>query len=110
MYDRTALPEKMWSNSILNEFPTFHAQYAVELLHTLGCRFDNIYLANENLRQVMIDFAKRDDQCFYQLAYHAYRQLQINESYDLMTVFNEQEFNTMKGEAKETTDNSVSDL
>ncbi len=100
----------MWSNLILNEFPTYHAQYAVELLHTLGSIFDNIYFSNENLRHVMIEFAKQDDQCFYQLALHAYRQLQINESYDLMTVFNDREFNAMKDSLQEAAKNPVGDL
>jgi hypothetical protein len=99
----------MWSNSILDEFPTYYTQYAIELLHTLGSKFDKIYFANENLRHVMIDFAKQDDQCFYQLALHAYQQLQINEFYDLMTVFNDQEFNAMKDSLKEAAESPVGD-
>lgn len=86
----------MWSNSILNEFPTYYSQYAIELLHSLGSIFDTNYLANENLRNLMIDLAKRDDKCFYQLALHAYKQLQINNSFDLMTVFNNENFNSTK--------------
>jgi hypothetical protein len=86
----------MWSNSILNEFPTFNAQYAIELLHSLGSVFDNHYLKNGNLRNVMQDFAKRDDKCFYQLALHAYKKLQKYDSFDLRTIFNEEEFLVIK--------------
>jgi hypothetical protein len=98
----------MWSNSILNQFPTYQAQYAIELLHSLGSIFDNNYLNNENLRNVMIDLAKQDDKCFYQLALHAYRQLQIDNSLDLITVFNDEKFNSMKDLLKEDVENSVS--
>lgn len=97
----------MWSNSMLKEFPTFHSQYAVELLHSLGSIFDNNYLSNENLRNLMIDLAKQDDKCFYQLALHAYKTLQLNNSFDLMTIFNDEKFNTMKDSLEEDTTNPV---
>jgi hypothetical protein len=98
----------MWSDSLLNEFSTFKAQYAIEILHSLGSIFDRSYLTNENLRQVMINLAKRDEKCFYQLALHAYEQLQINDSFDLSTVFNEEEFDTVKNFIDEDLKNPVS--
>jgi hypothetical protein len=100
----------MWSNSIINKFPTFHAQYAVELLHSLGAVFDTHYLTNENLQNIMHDFAKRDDNCFYQLALHAYRELRMNSSFDLTTIFNDEAFYTMNDSLKEEIENSVSEI
>ena len=86
----------MWSNQILNEFPTFISQYAMELLHSLGSIFDTKYFSNEDLRNLIIDYAKRDDQCFYQLALHAYRQLKLNDTFDLCQIFTEDNFNRLK--------------
>ncbi|CAF1146461.1 unnamed protein product [Rotaria sordida] len=85
----------MWSKSFINKFPTFDAQYAIELLHSLGSIFDSNYSTNENLRNKMIQLAKRDDKCFYQLALYAYKKLQENNSFDLTTVFNDEEFTAM---------------
>ncbi|CAF1034913.1 unnamed protein product [Rotaria sordida] len=58
----------MWSKSFINEYKTFYCQYTIELLHLLGFVFDNNYSTNENLRNMMIELAKRNDKCFYQLA------------------------------------------
>ncbi|CAF2732560.1 unnamed protein product [Rotaria sp. Silwood2] len=85
----------MWSKSFISEYTTFDAQYAIELLHSLGSVFDNNYSTNENLRNVMIELAKRDNKCFYQLALHVYKKLQRNNSFDLTTVFNDEEFNAI---------------
>ncbi|CAF3141033.1 unnamed protein product [Rotaria sp. Silwood2] len=81
-----------WSNSFLDPYPTFGTRYALEMLHSLGSLFDNKYITNESLRTIMIDLANRDDKCFYKLALNAYQNLQKNESLDLMTIFNEDEF------------------
>jgi hypothetical protein len=97
----------MWSNSILDEFPTFQTQYAIELLHSLGPIFDNNYLRNENLRNVMIDLAKRHEESFYQLAYNAYRQLNTNDSVDLLSIFNEEGFNAIKNFLEQIATNPV---
>lgn len=86
----------MWSNTILNEFPTFTSQYAMQLLHSLGSKFDTIYFSNANLQSIMLDFAKRDDHCFYQLASHAYWKLRRNQQYDLSEIFNEEKFNILE--------------
>jgi len=86
----------MWSNTILNEFPTFTSQYAMELLHSLGSKFDKIYFSNENLQSIMLDFAKRDDHSFYHLASHAYWKLRRNQQYDLLDIFNEEKFNALQ--------------
>ena len=44
----------------------------------------------------LIDLAKRDAECFYQLALHAYRELGLDKSFDITTIFTDEEFNTMK--------------
>lgn len=82
----------MFSNIILNEFTTFTSQYAMELLLSLGSKFETNYLKNESLGDLMVGFAKRDSQCFYQLALHAYWKLKRNEEYDLFEIFNERKF------------------
>jgi hypothetical protein len=92
----------MWSNSILDEFPTFQTQYAIELLHSLGPIFDNNYLRN-----VMIDLAERHEESFYQLAYNAYRQLKTNDSVDLLSIFNEEGFNAIKNFLEQIATNPV---
>ncbi|CAF4720264.1 unnamed protein product [Rotaria sp. Silwood1] len=84
--------QKSWSNSFLDSYKTFGAQYALEMLHSLGSSFDNKYVMNESLQTMMIDLANKDDKCFYKLALNAYHSLQKNESLDLMTIFNEDEF------------------
>jgi hypothetical protein len=86
----------MWSNEILHELPTFTSQYAMELLHSLGSIFDTKYFSNDTLRTLISDYAKRDDQCFYQLALHAYRQLKLNNGSALSEIFTEGKFNQLK--------------
>ena len=86
----------MWSDTILNEFPTFTSQYAMELLHSLGSKFDTNYLKNESLGHLMIDFAKRDGYCFYHLALDAYWKLKRNDEYDLFETLNEQKFTAVQ--------------
>jgi hypothetical protein len=86
----------MWSSEILEEFPTFTSQYAMELLHSLGSIFDTKYFSNDTLRTLVADYAKRDDQCFYQLALHAYLQLKHDKESDLGETFTEKHFNLLK--------------
>jgi len=86
----------MCSNTNFTEFTTFTGQYAMELLHSLGSKFDTSYFSNESLQSMMVDFAKRDDHCFYQLASHAYWKLRRNNQYDLFEIFNEEKFNTVQ--------------
>lgn len=86
----------MWSNTILDEFTTFTSQYAMELLHSLGSKFDTNYFKNESLGHLMADFAKRDSQCFYQLALHAYWKLKRKDEYDLFEIFNEENFTAVQ--------------
>ena len=86
----------MWSDGILHELPTFTSQYAMELLHSLGSIFDTKYSSNDTLRALISDYAKRDDQCFYQLALHAYRQLKLNNGSDLSEIFTEENYNQLK--------------
>ncbi|CAF1118346.1 unnamed protein product [Rotaria sordida] len=81
-----------WSNSFLDPYQTFRARYALEILHSLGSLFDNKYATDESLRTMMINLANRDDKYFYKLVLNAYQGLQKNESFDLMTIFNEYEF------------------
>ena len=86
----------MWSNEIFNEYPTFISQYAMELLHSLGTKFHAIYFTNESLRSMMIDFAKCDDHCFYQLVLHAYWKLKNNAQYNLLDIFNAEKFHDVQ--------------
>lgn len=83
------------SQSLINEYPTFYSQYAIELLHTRGEKFDNLYLNDESLRNIMIALAKKNDRCFYELAKHAYLQLKKDQVIDLKTIFNDEEFDDM---------------
>ncbi|CAF1332700.1 unnamed protein product [Rotaria sp. Silwood1] len=96
----------MWSKFFISEYTTFDAQYAIELLHSLGSVFDNSYSTNETLRNLMIKLAKRDEKCFYQLALYAYKKLQRNKSFDLTTVFNDEEFNAIYDFYKRDEENS----
>lgn len=68
----------------------------MELLHSLSLKFDTIYLSDENFRSTMINFAKCDDNCFYQLASHAYWKLRHNKQYDLLEIFNQEKFDKMQ--------------
>ena len=97
----------MYSNTILNEFPTFTSQYAVELLHSLGSKFDTAYISNENLRNLMINFAKNDQYGFYQLALHAYHLLKINDDFDLCEIFNEENFNKIRAVFQQNSNDST---
>ncbi|CAF3170689.1 unnamed protein product [Rotaria sp. Silwood2] len=81
-----------WSNSFLEPYQTFKNRYALEMLHSLGFVFDNKYSTNTSLQTMMISLAKRDEKNFYKLALIAYQTLQKDESVDLMTIFNENEF------------------
>ncbi|CAM4813503.1 unnamed protein product [Rotaria magnacalcarata] len=92
--------------TFLSEFPTFNAQYAIELLHSLNSTFDSQCSTNENLRNIMLDLAKRDDNCFYETALRAYRQLQNDKSHDLTTIFNNKEFNDTYNFCKKERENS----
>ncbi|CAF1424261.1 unnamed protein product [Rotaria sp. Silwood1] len=83
---------QLWSNSFLDPYQTFKNRYAFEMLHSLGSVFDNKYSTNTSLQTMMISLAKRDDKNFYKLALIAYQVLQKDESVDLMTIFNENEF------------------
>lgn len=98
----------MWSESYFNEYSTFYGQYALELLHSLGCIFDNAYSNNENLRNKMIHLAKQNDYCFYELAFEAYKRLQQNKSFNLTTVFNEQTLSAQPNFNRNDRENPVS--
>ncbi|CAF0940803.1 unnamed protein product [Rotaria sordida] len=95
----------MWSKSFINEYKTFYCQYTIELLHLLGSVIDNNYSTNENLRNMMIELAKRDDKCFYQLALYAYKRLQRNNSFYLTTAFNDEEFTAIYDSHKKDEEN-----
>ena len=97
----------MWSNTFLSEYPTYTSQYAMELLHSLGSKFDINYMSDDNLRNLMINFAKRDSQCFYQLALHAYWKLKRQTDYNLFEIFTEDKFIEIQDFLQETTDDWV---
>ena len=85
-------PCQSWDKIEFNWYATENAQYAISMLHSLGYLFEDKYLTNQNLQNVMIDFVEKDDQRFYQLATIAFRHLQDCHWLDLNTIFNQKQF------------------
>lgn len=76
-----------WSNDIFTDYSSEHSRYSLSLLHSLGYVFDDKYLNNKTLQQLMIDLARRDDRYFYQLALKAFYELKRCFWIDLMKIF-----------------------
>jgi hypothetical protein len=86
----------MWSAELIDQFPTFYSQYAIELLHSLGDRFDQRFVSDVRLRDTMIELAKQDECAFYKLALHVCQKLEESAAFDPATVFNKEDFNSWK--------------
>ena len=86
--------KSQFRSKYFDDYRTFDAQYASEMLDSLDSEFLNKYST----------LAKRNYKRFYELALSAHQQLRKNKSLDLTTVFNEEEFNSIPQNSDQVSD------
>ncbi len=70
--------------------------YGMSMLHSLGYLFDDKYLMNKSLQSAMLELAENDGKRFYQLALKACDELKKCHWLDLITIFNQKQFDQIQ--------------
>lgn len=76
-----------WTNDELNWYQKDHVRYALSMLHSLGYVFDDKYLHNQKLQNLMIELAENDENHFYRLSLTAFYELKKYHWFNLFEIF-----------------------